>query len=143
MGVVVRNFAKQENTGLWIFPEKAENIAGRLAFKLDPPSSNQEISLSSLVKDTPFRIVFRGQFEALALNQALSDFLALNQKSTVSSLQLYRDGSLWQEHIFAAGAKMVNAFPSIIIGDQSRTFASDAIFQGTLRFADSVNDAEG
>ena len=143
MGVVVRNFAKIDNTGLWIFPEKAENIAAILAFKLDPTSSNQEISLTSLFRDTPFRIVFRGQFEALTPNQALSEFLALNQNSTVSSLQLYRDGSLWQEHIFDAGAKMVNVFPSIISGDQALTFASDDVFQGSLQFADYVNGYAG
>lgn len=143
MGVVVRNFARIDTTGLWIFPEKPENISAILAFKLDPTSSNQEVFLSSLVKDTPFRIVFRGQFEALTPNQALSDFLAVNPNSTVSNLQLYRDGSLWQEHMFDAGTKLVTVFPSIISGDQARTFSSDDVFQGSLQFADYVNGYAG
>jgi len=143
MGVVVRNFAKQDKTGLWIFPEKAEDIAAILAFTVDPTSSNQELSLSSLVRDVPFRTVFRGQFDALTPNQTLSDFLAVNQNATVSSLQLYRDGSLWQDNLFDAGTKIVTVFPSIISSDQARTFASDDVFQGSLQFADYVNGYAG
>ncbi|MFM7571059.1 MAG: hypothetical protein ACKO8O_20510, partial [Betaproteobacteria bacterium] len=76
-------------------------------------------------------------------NQTLSDFLAVNQNATVSSLQLYRDGSLWQDHLFDAGTKIVTVFPSIISSDQDRTFASDDVFQGSLQFADYVNGYAG
>jgi hypothetical protein len=142
MGVVVRNFAKQDNTGLWNFPEKAEIIAALADFALDPTSSNQELSFSSS-PDTPFRMIFRGQFEALTPNQTLSEFSVVSSNSTVSSLLLYRDGSLWQELTFDAGTKIMDVFPTVMNRDQFRLFASDDIFEGSLQFADHVNGYAG
>lgn len=143
MGVVVRNFAKQDNTGLWIFPEKAEGIAALMVLALDATSSNQELSLSSLVRDTPFRIVLRGQFGAVTQNQTFADFLAVRQNSSVASLLFYRDGSLWREYTFDAGAKLVDVFPTIINENQSQVLATNDIFEGSLQFADYVNGYAG
>lgn len=143
MSIVVKNYSLRDRTSLWIFPEKAENIAGLMTLTLDQVSSRQEAVLRATRGDESFQWLLRGTFDFVASGDALSDFVSKNQSAELSSVQIYRDNALWMEYTFTPGSKLSELIPGVLSSDQVKVYREDDVFQGSLQFADYVNGYAG